>query len=73
MIKPRRLLCGDGIVYELNGDWHRPNGPAVVYDANVFSEFIEINWYLYDQMHRYYGPARMYEYGQWFIHGDRIK
>jgi hypothetical protein len=71
MIKSRRLVCDNGTVYELNGDWHRPNGPAVVYDANVFSELTETSWYLYDLMHRYYGPQD--DDSEWWIHGKWIK
>lgn len=59
------ILQGVHTIYDLNGDWHRSNGPAYVW-ASGFGE-----WMLFDKEHRYYGPQR--KDGDWYIHGNRIK
>ena len=52
--------------YKLNDMLHRPNGPARIWKYTG-----DWTWYLFDELHRYYGYTRSYGYG-WFIHGRRI-
>lgn len=53
---------------------HRVNAPTVFY-ANSELWY----WYLYDNPHRYYGPANNWTYelyyttGMWVIHGKSVK
>jgi hypothetical protein len=47
--------------YEVNGKWHRTNGPAVEW------EYGRWDWWLFGNWHRYYGPAD--NAGTWAIHG----
>jgi hypothetical protein len=62
----KRTEVGDSIIYTLNGQLHRTNGPA--YDWPFASIW---RWRLYDQVHRYYGPATCYN--EWFVHNGFIK
>ena len=63
MVKLLRTDNRDRYVSE-NGDVHRPNGPAVIWEDGTW------NWSLYGKFHRYYGPA--FRYGSWYIHGGYI-
>lgn len=51
----------------LNGDYHRENGPAIIYDDG--SKF----WYLNGEPHREDGPAIEYFDGSkyWYLNGQR--
>ena len=56
------------IEYRLKSTIHtlyRPNGPAIIWRNG------EWGWFLFDNWHRYYGPAR--RYGDWWIHGCKMK
>jgi hypothetical protein len=52
---------------DIPGMHHRANGPMRIFENGNYS------WYSYNEWHRYYGPARFYEYGQWFINGIFVK
>ena len=55
------------VVWRLpNGNWHREDGPAVLYPDGRES------WYMNDLPHRIGGPAIVSEEGakQWFINGQ---
>lgn len=55
------------VVWRLpNGDWHREDGPAILYPDGRES------WYMNDLPHRIGGPAIVSEEGakQWFINGQ---
>lgn len=57
----------NGYYYLLNGVWHRPNYPAYV--TNSYT-----SWYLFDDKHRYYGPAAIWKQSnEWYIRGRRLK
>lgn len=53
------------IEHLLNGDVHRPNGPAII-DRDGDWE-----WCLNGTTHRYYGACT--RWGDWVIHGKRMK
>ena len=58
----------DGTIeYVLNGKTHRSNGPATTIHSTCW-------WYLYDNIHMYYGPANdsTHPGSGWWIHGDYI-
>ena len=51
--------------YNEAGQYHRTDGPAVIYsDGHHY-------WYINDQLHRTDGPAVIHTYGsqQWYING----
>jgi hypothetical protein len=55
----------NSVWYVLNGNLHRPNGPAMIWKDGEWC------WLLYGKWHRYYGPSR--DYGCWWIHNVGIK
>jgi len=56
-------LCAE---FRVNGDLHKPNGPAVIW-ANG-----DWDWWLFGMFHRYYGPVDA-DNEEWWIHDVRIK
>ena len=68
MIKPTRTVDFDGTTsYRLpNGDYHRENGPALIYPRG--DKF----WYYNGQSHREDGPAKMWISGEkeYYIDGE---
>jgi hypothetical protein len=52
------------VEYTSNGLYHRPNGPAL-HDKS------EGSWYLYGNMHRYYGPQSTV-FCSWWVHGNYV-
>lgn len=52
------------IVFKLNGELHRANGPARVGGESW-------SWWLNGVRHRYYGYCTSWDY--WYINGDKIK
>ncbi len=58
------------ITYMLNGQRHRPNGPARIWPARM-GGLEEWEWWLFDRWHRYYGPHDTE--GDWFIHEMWVK
>lgn len=51
MDKPERRVLEDRIQWELRGELHRVDGPAVEYNDG------DVSWYLHGQRHREDGPA----------------
>lgn len=63
-----------------NGKLHKTNGPASYWGYGGMQ-----TWFLYGEMHRYYGPGRTIKHPQkpgndwwgrdefWFIHGRIVK
>jgi hypothetical protein len=53
-------------LHKLNGENHRPNGPAVEwFEENTW------DWYLFGECHRYYGPQD--HTGGWWLYGGFVK
>ena len=70
--KPTEYICPNGTVeYRLpNGQYHRKNGPAILYPDGSQS------WYLYDKLHRENGPAIISNSAKglgWYVKGVYIK
>jgi hypothetical protein len=51
--------------HRVNGELHRPNGPARIWSTGVKA------WFLFGKYHRYYGPSSTN--GHWRIHNRFIK
>ena len=64
MNKLKIVSCEDRLEYQLNGQLHRANGPASLWDTG------ERFWYLFGKPHRYYGPS---EWEDWQIHGKYVE
>jgi hypothetical protein len=54
------------VEYVLDGQTHRPTGPAVVWDYGLHS------WFLFGVRHRYYGSGCSWNQS-WYIHGGLVK
>ncbi len=68
--KVKHTICPDGTeVWYLNGEYHREDGPAVIYPNGA-----EI-WCLYGRYHREVGPTIICPDGteEWYTYGKRIK
>lgn len=67
----KKYEAHNGCVYRLNGEHHRPNGPAIEYNRGSYY------WYLFGEAHRYYGAAShshtRFMSEQWCIHNKFIK
>jgi len=64
----KKYEAHNGCVYRLNGEHHRPNGPAIEYKIEYKGG--AYYWYLFGEAHRYYGNAT--DLGTWFIHNKRM-
>lgn len=49
--------------FTLNGELHRPNGPARAWKTGG-----SCSWWLFGNRHRYYGPAFLETW--WVMHGQ---
>jgi hypothetical protein len=56
---------GNTRYFNEDGNFHKPNGPAVIWWDG------ECNWYLFGELHRYYGAPSNTD-NSWRIHGVRI-
>ena len=56
---------GSQTTYCRDGELHRANGPASIWDDGVEA------WYLFGEYHRYYGPQDIDD--SWWLHGEQIK
>ena len=62
----KKVEVADYVVYLLNGEPHRPNGPAVLSNNGNWY------WYMYNEDHRYYGSCSSWR-ESWCIHGKCVK
>lgn len=62
----RRIEVEGEVLYLDDGYMHRTNGPAYR-NTNI----LRWTWYMFDDLHRYYGPA--VDGGDWWIKGDLVK
>ena len=53
-------------VYELDGKYHRTNGPAMIWDNGYWC------WWLHGARHRYYGHYSSTVAYRWSIHGSWV-
>ena len=61
--------CGNQFWYNSDGDFHREDGPAVIYSSG------KQEWWVYGILHRINGPAIIYSSGSqhWFVDGYRCR
>ena len=63
------LLCMEYFLPDSSEVLHRANGPARIWNEGDFE------WYLFGNIHRYYGPPTCFAgttefYPHWAIHGE---
>ena len=60
-----QFVDAHSIRYRLDGELHRPNGPAIIWSESSWE------WRMRGTRHRYYGPSN--PSGTWCIYGSIIK
>jgi hypothetical protein len=65
-MKPEMTICAGTKVWQLNGHYHREDGPAVEYPDGTKS------WWLNGKRHRTDGPAIEWDKRFWYLNGTSM-